>query len=548
MEMCSVSVVLPFMNAALDPESFMQKWYARILCKLLNIESASTLLMILAFLLVAVYLLKNIYLLFEYNIQYRFVYSNMLSMQRKMLACYLTKPYEYFLKVDSGEILRVINDDITQAFTLLMTVISFLTESIVSFMLVVAIFIISPFVTICMAIALFAIMFLIAIVIKPIQRRAGNERQRSLAGINKMLIQSIQGIKEIKVTHSEEFFKRSYARSGNTYANSIRKNRILTVAPRFMIEAISMSSMFLVIAIMIYRGGNLEAIIPVISAVAVAAIRLLPATNRISSAMGNIIFLEPTLDKVIENLTAVNGESGGTELYENDRKGIIDSLNDSLVLKDVTYSYPEADKMVLDHASMVIEKGQSVGIVGPSGAGKTTTVDLILGLLQLNSGNIRADGHEISDDIVGWYSIIGYIPQTIFLMDDTIKANIAFGFEEEDIDDEKLWTVLREAALEKFVKELPEGVETVIGEGGIRLSGGQRQRIGIARALYREPQVLIFDEATSSLDNDTEAAIMEAINMLHGLKTMIIIAHRLTTIEKCDCVFRVEGQKIIRER
>ena len=255
MEMFSVSIVLPFMNAALDPESFMQKWYAKLMCHLFNIESASTLLMMLAFALVAVYLFKNVYLLFEYNMQYRFVYGNMLSMQRKMLASYLTKPYEYFLKVDSGEILRVINDDITQAFMLLMTIISFLTESIVSFMLVIAIFVISPFVTICMAIALLTIMLLITIVVKPVQKRAGSERQRSLAGINKMLIQSIQGIKEIKVTHSEEFFKRSYANSGKTYANSIRKNRILTVAPRFMIEAISMSSMFLVIAIMIYRGA-----------------------------------------------------------------------------------------------------------------------------------------------------------------------------------------------------------------------------------------------------------------------------------------------------
>ena len=547
--MCSVSVVLPFMNAALDPDAFMEKWYAKLMCDIFSVNSERTLLMLLALTLVAVYILKNVYLLFEYSIQYRFVYGNMLLMQRKMLASYLRKPYEYFLKVDSGEVLRIINDDIIQAFALLMTIISFLTESIVSIMLVVAIFVIAPFVTICMATALMIIMLLITIVIRPIQRRAGQERQRGLAEINKMLIQSIQGIKEIKVTHSEEFFKRIYAKSGNTYARSIRKNRMMTEVPRFMIEAISMSSMFMVIAIMIYRGGDLNAIIPVISAIAAAAIRLLPATNRISSSMGNIVFLEPTLDKVIENMEDIDEESPKADRNSETSDGsIINSLNERILLESITYSYPGTEKNVLSNASMSIEKGQSVGIVGASGAGKTTTVDLILGLLQLNSGRILVDGHDIFDDLSGWYGIIGYIPQTIFLMDDTIKANIAFGFDEKDIDSDRLQKVLKESSLTEFVSDLSEGVETVIGEGGIRLAGGQRQRIGIARALYREPQVLIFDEATSSLDNGTEAAIMEAINMLHGLKTMIIIAHRLTTIEKCDCVFRVEGQKIIRER
>ena len=546
LEMCSVSLIIPFMNAMIDPESFMEKWYTQLACSIFNLSSERKLLMVLALVMVAIYIVKNAYLLFEYNTQYKFVYGNMLLMQRRMLDNYLARSYEFYLTADSGEVLRVINDDIKDSFTLLMTIITFLTETVVSAMLVVVIFVISPLVTLFMAVALIAIMLMITAFIKPVQRSSGKMRQRSLAEINKLLLQAIQGIKEIKVTKSEEYFKRKYAAKGGVYVNSIRKNLILLATPRLMIEALSMSIMFLVMTIMIYKGGNLESIIPIVSAIAVAAIRLLPATNRMSTAIGNISFLEPTLDKVIENLRDIDLSETGSVREHKVRQ--ITSLDSVILMKNVTYKYPGTEKIVLEKAGMSISRGQSVGIIGASGAGKTTAVDLLLGLLEMNDGQVTVDGCDISDDIDGWYSIIGYIPQVIFLMDDTIRANIAFGYDDELIDNEIVWRVLREAALYEYVKELPDGINTVIGERGIRLSGGQRQRIGIARALYRNPQVLIFDEATSSLDNDTEAAIMEAIHSLHGQKTMIIIAHRLSTIEKCDCVFRVEDQKIIRER
>ena len=223
-------------------------------------------------------------------------------------------------------------------------------------------------------------------------------------------------------------------------------------------------------------------------------------------------------------------------------------LRRAIELKDIVYAYPNTDKLIFDHASLTIPIGTSVGIVGTSGAGKSTIVDILLGLLEVQEGSICADGAEVKSRYRNWLKNIGYIPQMIFMLDDTIRRNVAFGVHDENIDEARVWEVLREAQLDEFVRELPEGLDTGIGERGIRLSGGQRQRIGIARALYYDPEVLILDEATSALDNDTEAAIMDSINRLHGRKTLVIIAHRLQTIEKCDLVYRVENGQAVAQR
>lgn len=220
----------------------------------------------------------------------------------------------------------------------------------------------------------------------------------------------------------------------------------------------------------------------------------------------------------------------------------------SIELKDITYSYPNRERLIFDHADMTIPVGTSVGIVGTTGSGKSTIVDILLGLLEVRTGTIYADGRDVRENYRGWLKNIGYIPQMIFMLDGTIRSNVAFGVPKDEIDEDRLWEALREAQLDEFVRTLPEGADTGIGERGIQLSGGQRQRIGIARALYHDPEVLVLDEATSALDNDTEAAVMDSINRLHGRKTLIIIAHRLQTIEKCDLVYRIENGKAVIER
>ncbi len=551
--MLSVSLIIPFMNTIMNPEDIMQKWYARLLCEFFSLDSEKSFLVFLSLVIAVLYIVKNVYLVFEYYIQYRFVYRNQFQMQSRLLNSLLHRPYEYYLGVDSAEIIRLIEGDISQAFQLLSRLLNLFTEMVVSLTLIGTIFFITPLITICMAVVLLILVIVINCIIKPILRQAGERSQENASGMYKWLLQSIQGIKEVIVMRREDFFLVNFNVNGREFVKHAEKNSVLNMIPRFSIEAISMSTMFIVVGFVIGRGKPIEQMIPTLTAVAMAAMRLLPSINRISSSLAAIAFSEPMLDKVMENFIEVKNSSSvvrrqSMENCKPDDERKIRDFKKDIQFKSISYRYPESDRNVFFDANMIIRKGESVGLVGESGAGKTTAVDIILGLLNPEQGSVLVDGVDIEEDKEGWLSLIGYIPQMIFMMDDTIRMNVAFGDDFRKIDDEKVWEALKEASLDDFVKTLPNGLDTEIGERGIRLSGGQRQRIGIARALYVNPSILIFDEATSALDNKTEAEIMESINHLHGSKTMIIIAHRLSTIDNCDHVYRVEDGRISMER
>ena len=547
LETCSVSLILPFMDVVMEPEQAMEKWYAKLICRIFGLQIPRTYLMFLAIALAALYVVKNAYLIAEYNVQHRFVYGNMFALQERMLDTFIHRPYEHFLHMSSGDVLQIIRADTVAAFNLLVELLSLFTELVISLMLATAIFVITPVVTLCIAALLLVIMLFIFVILKPVLHRMGVSQRRYAAGMNKWLLQSIQGIKELKVMRKENFFKESYNHYGKAYVRSLRWNQTLSGLPRFIIEGICMAAMFIVVAVLLGSGAELQSIIPMLTAVAMAAIRLLPSVNRISGALNKISYSEPTLDKLIENMRVLEEKSDQPDVRGQSDLSV-PKLREVLSFEHISYHYPNAEELVLSDASMTIRRGESVGIVGPSGAGKTTSVDIILGLLDPQSGRVLVDGVDIKNDLSSWLSQIGYIPQMIFMLDDTIRANVAFGVPEREIKEEQIWRALREAALEEFIHSLPDGLDTQIGERGVRLSGGQRQRIGIARALYQNPEVLIFDEATSALDNETESAIMESIHSLRGTKTMIIIAHRLTTIEACDHIFRVEHGQIKQER
>lgn len=552
LETLSVIMIYGFMDAVMSPETIMKKSYVKWICGLLNIVSVRSFLVIVAAALAIIFLLKNIYLLAEYNIQYRFVYGNMLAMQERVMGAFLSRPYEYFLNISSSDVFRIITLDIPTTFNLLYTLLSLFTELVVSAMVIVTVFVIAPEITMIVAIFLVILVAVITKSIKPILRRAGEETQKAGSGMNKWLLQSIQGIKELKVSNKEKFFATNFDVYGKKYVKSLRINAIVASIPRFLIEALCMSVVFVVVAIVIYHGSDLQAMIPFLSAIAVAAMRLLPSANRISHALAQISYGEPMVDEVLGSLQDISGKKdvNSTKTIEEMKafysKKIAPKLKNTLEFENVSYRYPDSEDMVLEEASMSIKRGQSVGIVGTTGAGKTTSVDILLGLLTPQRGKILVDGFDISEDMTGWLQQVGYIPQEIFMLDDSIRNNVAFG--EESISDAEVWRALKEAALDDFVLSLPEGLDTQIGERGVRLSGGQKQRLGIARALYHNPDILFFDEATSALDTETETAIMESVNRLRGEKTMITIAHRLTTIENCDVVFRVENKKIVRER
>ena len=546
MESISVSLILPLIQAVMNEDSWNTTWYAKVICGFFRIETQKQYVIVLLVVLISIFIIKNIYLLFEYYIQYTFIARCRYHMQSNLMHSYLKKPYTFFLNASPGEIIRIISDDTQRVFDMFVSVLTFYTELIVAIMLAVTIFVMSPRIAIGTMVIILVEMFVIAVIIKPILKRTGIRYMQEYASANKWMLQGIQGIKSIKVAGREEFFDEKYEKHAKNVVDEYRNYQTLNNVPRLVIEAFTVAAVLFMLLIMILTGTDLVDLVPELSAFVVAAVRLLPSSNRISTAINAIPYAESALDNIIKVVQEEKNEQA--EDAPKGKKTTDISFDREAGLKSVTYSYPNTDKVILDKASIAITLGQSVGIVGTSGSGKTTMVDILLGLFKPQSGVVYSDGVNIEENMEGWLSQLAYIPQSIFLMDDTIRENVAFGYHTDEIDDEQVWQALKEAQLDEFVHSLPEGLDTTVGEAGVRLSGGQRQRIGIARALFTNPRLLIFDEATSALDNETESAIMESINALHGRKTMIIIAHRLSTIEECDVVYRVQDGKIVKER
>lgn len=550
MEMLSVSLMIPFVETILDPDKVLSYLFVQNIMGLFGIKSYRTFLVFLSLLMAFIYLAKNVFLLFQFTIQERFVANNCFALRKEIYRSYLTRPYEYYLNAQTGDIIQAISTDTGNAFSVLAQLISVIAELIVSLILLFTVFVISPVLTTLMGTILLTATLFIHRITRARLRYHGAKYVQSSAGMGQTILQSIQGIKEIKLLHCESYFQNEYDKDGKVFVRADYMKQLLSLIPRFMLEAFSMCTFFVAVAILIYRGIELEMLIPAVSGIAMSAIRLLPAMNRISSGLASMTYNEPAVDRLMNGISAMrNYEKQNVVVGDTDETHAhISGFNDGVLLDEVSYSYPNGNAAILHDATMEIKKGSSIGIVGMSGAGKTTVVDVILGLLNPQKGSVKIDGMDILLDLNGWMNQVGYIPQMIFMLDASIRENIAFGINREDIDDEKVWEALRESALYEYVKGLPDGLDTQIGERGIRLSGGQRQRIGIARALYRDPQIIFLDEATSALDSETEAAIMDSINIFQGKKTLVIIAHRLSTIQNCDSVYRVEKGKIIKER
>ena len=553
LETLGVSMILPVMNVVIEKNAVQNHRYLQVICDIFHIgyDDTRTLMIFVMTGLIVIFAVKNIFLFFQQKVQLKFVYTNQFATSRRMMINFMERPYEYYLNADTSVIQRSITSDVNNMYGLILSLLQLVSEGIVFVCLVAVSLVTDVVMSITVAVLLVAALLIIKCVLKPIMRKAGEENQDYYSGLYKWIDQSVMGIKEIKIANKENYFINEYAKCGAGYVNAVQRYNLYNATPRLLIETVAIAGMILYVMISLLQGANVEEIMPQIGLLAVAAMRLIPCANRINNHLTSISYFEPFFMGVSDNLQEeIRDENIDYDEASYQKKVEVEKLEirEKIELKDIVYKYPNTDVLIFDHANMEIPIGKSVGIVGTSGAGKTTVVDILLGLLQLLSGEILADGVEVRDHYQSWLKNIGYIPQTIFMIDSTIRKNVAFGYADEDIDDEKVWRALKEAQLDEFVRGLPGGLDTGIGERGIRLSGGQRQRIGIARALFEDPEVLVLDEATSALDNETEAAIMDSINRLHGRKTLIIIAHRLQTIEKCDMVYRVENGKVDRER
>ncbi len=553
LETLGVSMILPVMNVVLEEDAVNQHIYLQWICNIFKIgyDDTKTLMIVVMLGLIVMFAVKNIFLFLQLKVQMKFVYTNQFATSRRMMINFMKRPYEYYLGADTSVIQRQITSDVNNMYGMILSILQLTSEAIVFVCLIGVSFLADVKMTVTVAILLIAVLLIIKCILKPIMTKAGIENQDYYSGLYKWINQAVTGIKEIKIANKESYFINEYSACGAGYVGAVQKYNLFNAAPRLLIETIAIAGMIIYLMICLLNGEQVMDIMPQLTLLALVAMRLIPCANRINNYLTSIAYFEPFLWNVSDSLQdEIRDESidYSATAYIKTPEVAKMSIKESLELKDISYKYPNTDKYIFDHASMDIPIGKSVGIVGTSGAGKTTVVDILLGLLNLEGGQILADGKETKDNYQSFLKNVGYIPQTIFMIDSTIRRNVAFGIPDEDIDDEKVWHALKEAQLDEFVKSLPEGLDTGIGERGIRISGGQRQRIGIARALFEDPEVLVLDEATSALDNETEAAIMESINFLHGKKTLIIIAHRLQTIEKCDMVYRIENGKISIER
>ncbi len=544
LETLSISAMLPVVWVIIDAESVQQNKYCQWIMELLHIQNMQGFIIMLLIALMIMYILKNAYLLLLTSEQNRFISVNRNRLISQVLREFLNRPYEFYLDADIPTVFRLTDSDIPNVFGILMAIISLASEVVV-FVLICGVLIVTDWKLVLVLIFISGIVTLVLFkVLKPKLNSLGMTNQAIQSRIAKWRIQAIYGIKDVKVLHRESFFADNYESNGKIGAKLNQKYAIINALPRILIETIFMVSILGYLVVCVALGDDMTQMLPTLTAFGLAAVRLLPCVNRINTYLTDISYFRPCLDYVYENMNIneISKKTNQTLLPVDETKTM--QLRNRIELKDIVYAYPNTDTLIFDHADMEIPYGKSIGIMGPSGAGKSTIVDILLGLLKVHEGQILCDGDNVFENYPAWLAQIGYIPQSIYLVDEPIRNNIAFGIADDEIDDNRIWQVLEEAQLKEFIQTLPEGLDTTIGDRGVRLSGGQKQRLGIARALYHNPEILVFDEATSALDNETEAAVMEAINSFHGKKTMVIIAHRLNTIEKCDMIYKVEGGKI----
>ena len=548
-ELVGVSLITQLVALISDPSKIHNNKLMQYFYDLFGMETDRQFFLFVVIALIFVYLIKNAYLLWINYVQYTFVFNNQLRLSGRLIDCYLKKPYTYHLDKNSAEMVRNVMLDSERFFQMLLSVFLTLSEMLVSALLCVFLLVVDWFITVSVVLILVVFTGLYLVLFKGKAKAYGMINQEFDGKMHQSINQALGAVKDIKILHREKYFANAFLSYGKKKMTAVRNNNVLGQVPKYLIETVCIGAVLLVLVFKIYQGEDINNMIPQLAAFAISAFKLLPSVSKINNYANLIIFLKPSVDLIYRDIKdtedMVNYEvvDASGKLIE---EGNGDSLKkaDRISIKNLVYRYPNTDRNVINNISFDIPLGKSIGLIGPSGAGKSTLADIILGILTPTEGEVMYGDMDVHKHPIKWSKKLAYIPQTIFLSDETIRANVAFGIEEDKIDDDMVWAALKEAQLDEFVKSQPDGLDSMVGERGVRISGGQRQRIGIARALYDNPEILVLDEATSALDSETESAVMEAIDRLSGSKTLIIIAHRLTTIKNCDYVFKIEDGQI----
>lgn len=545
LELLAVMVFVPFIDVLQNQNTIHDRWYLKAVFDFFGFRSNKSFIILLSVGIIGIYVIKNVYLILEKDYIFRFSYNTQMKLSTRLLSAYMKEPYTFHLNHNIAILQRSLHEDTSRFMQVILYALELGAELTVSGVLVIYLLMKSKSITIIVLgfLAVFVGGFLM--ISRKYSRRLGLENQGYQGKIFQWMNQALGGIKEIKILERETYFTDEFRKYWGKYARGLRIARTISILPKYTVEAVSMTGLLVAVIVKLLFGeADSVYFISQLAVFAVAAMRLMPSVGRINEHASNMLYALPSVDLVYHDLVVIE------DLIVKEEKERKEDwrLQTEIQVQGVSYHYPDTEEKVLDDVSFSIKRGTTVAFIGSTGSGKTTMVDIILGLLTPVKGRVLADEIDVHEKPKTFHAQVGYIPQTIYLSDDTIRNNIAFGVRQEDIDEQAVLQAMEKAQLTDFISSLPLGLDTIVGDRGVRLSGGQRQRIGIARALYHDPEILVLDEATSALDNETEAAVMEAIENLRGMKTMIIIAHRLTTIRNVDRIYEVTEGRVVEKK
>lgn len=546
MEMLGVSVILPLVQIMIEPDVLMQNEVIAKIVQKIGIDSSEGMLILIVASIILVYILKNLYLVFLSYVRCKYTCKVQRELSVKMMKFYMQRGYIFFTEHNSSELIRGVSSAPASVYQVLQNGLRLLSEILTVGAIITMCIIIMDVKMIVIIFALIIICLLATVFIfKNMITYYGKKYHEYLAKSTQALYQAIQGIKEVLVMNRQKHFTNAYEKAYVEQQKATIGQTIATESPGYFIEAVCITGLLIYVCLQCLHAEDASALLPGMASLAVGAFRILPALGRISSGLNTMIFYLPAVQEVYDNFKEVEQYQNGEQdaLVEELQKKI--EFKKEIVIQGVDWKYPNTTDYVLKNVDLKIEKGESIALIGTSGAGKTTLADILLGLLIPEVGDVLVDGISLHQSREKWGKLIGFVSQAFYINDDTIRNNIAFGIEEEQIDDDRVWRALERAQLKEFVEGLDKQLDTTVGERGVRFSGGQRQRLAIARALYESPEILVLDEATAALDNDTETAVMEAVEHLKGKITLIIIAHRLSTIRNCDKVYEVRNGEIL---
>ena len=547
-----VAAIMPFITALTNVESVKKRWYAKWLINSLGIKSDKGIMIAIGFAIILIYIVKNLYLWLYQCILIRYQCSVQEELSVKMLVSYMKRPYRFFRKTNSSVILRGTETDVNAVYTIIYNLFAMLSQGVTIVMISAFLVVQEPEMTLGLLLAATVSVILITFLFKNKVSIAGKANQDSASEKYAYAYQAVTGIKEISVMQRRKYFTEKYKSAYQKYVNAQISYNKIQACPIRIIETTFITFIIGTVCIRIIQGMNPVDYVSQLATFAVAGFRLMPMITALPNCLSALIFNRLPLEEAYDNIKTAreidnreNRIDGNSRMEEVKEEIPEFTFSDVLAINNISFRFEDGIENVLDSLSLNIHKGESIGLIGESGAGKSTLADIIMGLQRPQTGAVTVDENDIYKIPVTWSKMIGYIPQTVFLIDDTIRRNVTFGLDDSDISDEKVWKALKQAQIADFVRSLSNGLDTVVGERGVKFSGGQRQRIAIARALYYDPSIIVMDEATSALDNDTETAVMQSINELQGQKTLIIVAHRLTTIRNCDKIYEISGGKAI---